>query len=189
MQENAAMKLYLSRIPSPLGELLLVSDDLQQVRALEFADHRARLARLLNDHYGACELIEAPAPTRVAPRLDRYFEGDLTTLDAIATATNGSDLQRRVWKALRGIPAGQTTSYGELARELGFQDPRAAVDIGAANGSNPVAIIVPCHRVIAKNGELKGYAGGPHRKRWLLEHEGALKARGAAGEALRLPGL
>lgn len=183
------MKLYLSQIPSPLDELLLVSDGLQQVRALDFADHRARLFRLLTEHYGTYELIDAPAPPTIAAALHRYFEGDLHALDDIATVTSGSDLQRRVWQALRRIPAGQTTSYGAIARELGFEDPRAAIDVGAANGSNPVSIIVPCHRVIAKNGDLKGYAGGPHRKRWLLEHEGALARQLTPPETLRLPGL
>lgn len=183
------MKLYLSRIPSPLGEMLLVTDDQEQVRALDFADHLRRLHRGLHEHYGTYDLIDAPAPAAIGAALGRYFEGDLLALDEIVTATAGSDLQRQVWKALRHIPAGQTTSYGELARALGFQDPRAAIDIGAANGANPVSIIVPCHRVIASNGDLRGYAGGLHRKRWLLVHEGALARAVAPVEALRLPGF
>jgi methylated-DNA-[protein]-cysteine S-methyltransferase len=183
------MKLHLSKIPSALGSLLLVSDGEQRVRALDFADHRARLLRLLSEHYGTYELAEAAAPAAIAAALEHYFQGDLDALDALATATGGSELQRRVWQALRRIPAGQTKSYGAIARELGFEDPRAAIDVGAANGSNPVSIIVPCHRVIGKGGELKGYAGGPHRKRWLLEHEGALAKQRGPVEALRLPGL
>jgi methylated-DNA-[protein]-cysteine S-methyltransferase len=180
------MKLYLCKIPSPLGELLLVSDDQQQVRALDFADHRARLARLLCEHYGTCELIDASAPPSIEAALHRYFEGELDALDQLVTATSGTDLQHRVWRALRRIPAGKTTSYSAIARELGFEDPRAAIDVGAANGSNPISIIVPCHRVIAKSGDLKGYAGGPHRKRWLLEHEGALAKQPTRMEPLRL---
>jgi methylated-DNA-[protein]-cysteine S-methyltransferase len=133
--------------------------------------------------------VEGSLPSGIATALERYFVGELSALDRIATATNGSELERRVWEALRRIPAGQTSSYGEVARSLGFLDPRAAIDVGAANKANPVAIIVPCHRVIAKNGELKGYAGGPHRKRWLLKHEGALASRIAPVEALRLPGI
>jgi len=182
------MKLLLSKIASPLGELLLATDAEDQVRALDFADHRARLTRLLHEHYGTYELIEAPAPATIVAALHRYFEGHVTALDEITVATAGSDLQRQVWNALRQIPAGETTSYGAIARKLGFQDPRVAIEVGAANGSNPVAIIVPCHRVIAKNGDLKGYAGGPHRKRWLLEHEGALAKRSMPVE-MRLPGL
>jgi methylated-DNA-[protein]-cysteine S-methyltransferase len=167
------MKLMLSAIESPLGKLTLVTDLQDQVHALTFADHPSRRHRNLPGHYGPCVLAEAPAPTPIAAALSSYFGGDLTALDAIVTATEGTLLQRRVWAALRSIPAGETTSYGDLARTLGYLDPRTAIDVGAANGANPIAIIVPCHRVIAKNGELKGYAWGLHRKRWLLAHEGA----------------
>ncbi len=168
------MNLNLSKVDSPLGKLLLVTDKEGQIRALDFSDHQARLHRLLRDHYVQYELIEVPAQVRIASALQRYFDGDLVALDGIATATAGSELQRQVWAALRRIPVGQTTSYGELARELGYDDPRMAIEIGAANGVNPIAIVVPCHRVIAKNGDLKGYAWGLARKRWLLEHENAL---------------
>jgi methylated-DNA-[protein]-cysteine S-methyltransferase len=115
----------------------------------------------------------------------------LAAIDAIALADAGTELQKRVWGALRKIPAGTTTSHGELARSLGFDDPRAAVDIGAANGANPIAIVVPCHRVIAKNGDLRGYAWGLHRKAALLEHEGALrnKANPVAHDPARLYGF
>jgi len=177
------MKLYLSSIPSPVGEILLVVDEQERVRALDFADYYARLRRLLREHYGTYELFDALAPAAIAEALSRYFMGELTALDNVVTATAGTDLQRRVWKALRDIPAGQTVSYGELALTLGFQDPRAAIDVGAANGANPVAIVVPCHRVIGKNGDLKGYAGGVHRKRQLLEHEGALPKAVESAEA------
>ena len=170
----ALMKLRLSKIPSALDDIWLVTDDQQRVRALDFADHQVRLRRGLREHYGTYELIDDVTPTAIAAALNAYFDGDLAALDNIATAAAGSDLQRRVWNALPGIPVGRTATYGALARALGFEDPRAAIDIGAAIGANPVAIIVPCHRVIGSNGELKGYAGGVHRKRWLLEHEGAL---------------
>jgi methylated-DNA-[protein]-cysteine S-methyltransferase len=184
------MKLHLSRFASPIGELLIVVDEQGAVRALDFADHEGRLRRLLSEHYGSFELSNTSALPAISSALERYFAGDLTALDSIATATNGSMLQRRIWSALRRIPAGSTASYSELARSVGLSDPRAAIDVGAANSSNPVAIIVPCHRVIAKNGGLKGYAGGPHRKRWLLKHEGALLMSDTApAVTLRLPGL
>ncbi|HEY4368800.1 MAG TPA: methylated-DNA--[protein]-cysteine S-methyltransferase [Steroidobacteraceae bacterium] len=183
------MQLLLSRIPSPLDEILLVSDAQGLVRALDFSDYEARMRRLLREHYGTYQLVDGPAPAAVAAALSRYFDGDLAALQTIDTATAGSDLQRRVWKALREIPVGKTVSYGELARELGFQDPRAAIDVGAANRVNPIAIIVPCHRVVATGGDLKGYAGGVHRKRWLLQHEGALAKTTESFEALRLPGF
>ncbi|WP_322046490.1 methylated-DNA--[protein]-cysteine S-methyltransferase [Paraburkholderia sp. J67] len=171
------MKLVMSQLDSPLGAMLLVTDAQQAVRALDFADHKARLHRGLREHYGETELVEAPAPAEVADALARYFDGEWEVLNALCTATAGSELQRRVWAALRRIPANTTTTYGKLARELGFDDPRAAIAIGAANGANPIAIIVPCHRVIASNGDLKGYAWGVHRKRWLLEHEKAIATR------------
>jgi len=183
------MRFLLSHLHSPLGELLLVTDDREQVRALDYADHEARFHRILREHYGRCELVERLAPASISDALTRYFEGELGMLDRLPTATAGTDLQRRVWRALRGIPGGTTTSYGKLARELGFGDPRAAIEIGAANGANPIAIIVPCHRVIGSNGELKGYAGGPHRKRWLLGHEKALPIPVPIPRTASLPGF
>src|SRR5262249_3005122 len=152
----------------------LVTDARQNIRALDFADHNAHLHRGLREHYGSVEWTDAVAPAGIAQALAQYFSGELNALDHLPTATAGSDLQRQVWAALRDIPAGTTTTYGKLARALGFDDPRAAIDIGAANGANPIAIVVPCHRVIASNGDLKGYAWGLHRKRWLLEHEKAM---------------
>ena len=183
------MKLLLGRIPSPLGELRLVVDAAGQVRALDYAGYEARLHRLLREHYGTHELVDAAPPPAIREAIERYFDGDLTAAEGIATATAGSDLQRRVWEALRRIPNGVTATYGQLARELGFEDPRAAIDVGAACGSNPIAIVVPCHRVIASDGSLKGYAGGLHRKRWLLEHEKALAEVPPVPQTARLPGI
>lgn len=88
-----------------------------------------------------------------------------------STVADGTDLQPRVWHALRAVAPGTTTTYGTLAKALGVDDPRAAIDAGAANAASPLAIVVPCHRVIARNGDLKGYAWGVHRQRWLLGHE------------------
>lgn len=181
------MNMFLSPLDSPLGAMLLVTDAQQVVRALDFADHRARLNRGLREHYGEVALTEAPAPAEIADALARYFEGELDALNVLRTATAGSELQHRVWAALRRIPAGSTTTYGKLARELGFDDPRAAIDMGAANGANPIAIIVPCHRVIASNGDLKGYAWGVHRKRWLLAHEEAMAVKEKAPEPQTAP--
>ncbi len=185
------MKLFLSSLDSPLGAVLLVTDPQQAVRALDFADHKARLHRGLREHYGEVELIDAPAPAEMVDALRRYFNGELEALNGLHTATAGSEWPRRVWAALRRIPAGTTTTYGKLAKELGFDDPRAAIDIGAANVANPIAIIVPCHRVIAGNGDLKGYAWGLQRKRWLLEHEKAMATKGKEPEpqTAMLPGF
>jgi methylated-DNA-[protein]-cysteine S-methyltransferase len=112
---------------------------------------------------------------RVEAQLNEYFAGKRTTFD-LPLEPSGTDFQLSVWKLLRKIPYGVTTSYGELARRLG--DPKATRAVGAANGANPIPIIVPCHRVVGSKGELTGFGGGIERKRWLLEHEGALMPLG-----------
>jgi methylated-DNA-[protein]-cysteine S-methyltransferase len=104
--------------------------------------------------------------------LQKYFAGDCRALDDVAVELNGTPFQRKVWEALRDIPAGSTLSYADLARRIG--EPRAVRAVGAANGANPVAVIVPCHRVIGTDGTLTGYGGGLDRKQWLLAHEGVL---------------
>jgi len=180
------MKAILSYLDSPLGAMLLATDERCRVRALEFAERRSRLHRNLREQYGAYELAEGPAPTAVTRTLRRYFEGELEALDTIDVATAGTEQQERVWAALRRIPAGQTTTYGALGNAVGINDWRAAVDMGAAVGANPIAIIVPCHRVLGAGGDLKGYAWGLHRKRWLLEHETSIEGRPATPQAASL---
>jgi len=163
------MRLRLDRRPSPVGGLLIVSDEAGNLRALDFEDYEARMMRLLVRHYGAPEISHGAAPVAVTRSLEAYFEGDLAAPAALAATTGGTAFQRAVWEALRAIPAGRTESYGALAARLG--KPGASRAVGLANGSNPVAIIVPCHRVIGANGSLTGYAGGMTRKTWLLDHE------------------
>ncbi len=187
--EDDIMPLFLSRLESPLGELRLLTDTERTIRALDFATHPARMHRSVREHYGNDALADAPAPDEIAQAIARYFSGEISAIDSLVTATVGSDLQRTVWAALCGIPAGTTTTYGKLAKELGLDDPRAAIDVGAAIGANPIAIIVPCHRVIASNGELRGYAWGLNRKRWLLEHENAIASALEAPQPMRLPGF
>jgi methylated-DNA-[protein]-cysteine S-methyltransferase len=101
----------------------------------------------------------------------------LGAIDSISVDTGGTPFQRQVWAALRSIPAGGTVTYADLARTLGR--PSAARAVGAINGRNPVAIVVPCHRLIGRHASLTGYAGGLWRKRWLLSHEGAVLVRRA----------
>jgi len=169
------MELQLNRITSPIGEMLLVTDEQGTVRALDFTNNVARLTRKLFDRYSEINLREGPSESakRIVERVDDYFKGDLGALDNIAVANQGSELQRKTWSALRKIPAGTTTTYGELARSLGFRNPRMAKEVGAAIAANPVAVIVPCHRVIGKDGSLKGFAWGLQRKQYLLTHEKA----------------
>ena len=162
--------LILDRIASPVGEVLLVADAEGAVRALDFADYEARMRRLLARHCPGAALAEGRAPEPLRRAVAAYFEGDLRALDGVTVKTGGTAFQRAVWAALRAIPAGETRSYGQLAAAVGA--PRAVRAAGLANGQNPVAVIVPCHRVIGANGTLTGYAGGLERKRWLLAHEG-----------------
>lgn len=163
--------LTLDRVATPVGEVLLVTDGEGAVRALDFADYEARMNRLLARHAPGADVIEGRAPEAVRRAVDAYFSGDLGALGGLTVTTGGTDFQRTVWKALRAIPAGETRTYGQLAAAIG--SPKAVRAAGLANGQNPVAVIVPCHRVIGANGTLTGYAGGLERKRWLLEHEGA----------------
>jgi O-6-methylguanine DNA methyltransferase len=164
------MQLRLERWNSPLSPLLVVTDEEGAVRALEFADLEARMLRLLREHYGTYTLDEGAAPAAVIRALEAYFNGEVNAVDELVTATGGTAFQREVWAGLRAIPAGTTVSYGQLAARLGRAGSARAV--GAANGANPIPIIVPCHRVIGANGTLTGFAGGLGRKRWLLDHEG-----------------
>jgi methylated-DNA-[protein]-cysteine S-methyltransferase len=163
------MRLQLERWSSPVSSLLLITDDAGTLRGLEFASHEARMHRLLRLHYGDYTLRDGAAPASITKALKAYFDGDMDALADIQVATNGTVFQRSVWKVLRDIPGGTTMSYGRLAAKLGR--PSASRAVGAANGANPIAIVVPCHRVIGASGALTGYASGLPHKQWLLEHE------------------
>jgi methylated-DNA-[protein]-cysteine S-methyltransferase len=166
------VRLQLDHMASPIGAIRLVTDDKGSLRALDFEDYEARNLALLRRHYGAAELASGKAPRAVTDSLTAYFAGDLAALDQIEVATAGTAFQEAAWAALRAIPAGATRSYAQQAAAIGR--PKAVRAIGLANGSNPVGIVNPCHRVIGADGALTGYGGGLERKRWLLEHEGAL---------------
>jgi methylated-DNA-[protein]-cysteine S-methyltransferase len=160
------------RIATPIGQMLVVTDTEGAVRALDWEDHEDRMLRLLRLHYGAQApaLTRGHSPSSVRAALLAYLAGELSAIDAVPVATAGTPFQREVWAALRRIPAGRIASYGQLAVQIGR--PAAVRAVGLANGSNPVGVIVPCHRVIGANGSLTGYGGGVERKRWLLAHEG-----------------
>jgi methylated-DNA-[protein]-cysteine S-methyltransferase len=154
--------------------LLLIHDREGHVRALDFHDFESRMRRLLRLHYGAeghdFAIENRAAPTTIRRAISDYFSGDLRAIDTVSVTTGGTSFQRKVWAALRTIQAGTTLSYGALARQLGH--PKSVRAVGLANGANPVAIVVPCHRLIGTDGSLTGYGGGISRKRWLLIHEG-----------------
>jgi methylated-DNA-[protein]-cysteine S-methyltransferase len=164
------MRFLLDRYDSPLCPLLLATDDDGALRALDFGDHDSRMRRLLREQYGDVVIEKGAAPKSIVQALDAYFAGEFAALDEIPVTTGGTPFQRAVWRALRTIPPGTTQTYGQIAAHIGH--PAASRAVGAANGANPVAIVVPCHRVIGANGTLTGYGGGLARKRWLLDHEG-----------------
>jgi methylated-DNA-[protein]-cysteine S-methyltransferase len=166
--------LTLDRLATPVGEVLLITGPEGAVRALDFAGYEDRMHRLLARHSPGASLVDGRAPDGLRAAVLAYFAGDLTALDELPVKTGGTDFQKAVWAALRAIPAGETRSYGQLASAIG--SPRAVRAAGLANGQNPIAVIVPCHRVIGANGTLTGYAGGLERKRWLLAHEGVATA-------------
>ncbi|HTA91656.1 MAG TPA: methylated-DNA--[protein]-cysteine S-methyltransferase [Polyangiaceae bacterium] len=163
----------LERFNTPTGRMLVASDDQGRLRAVDWEDHEERLLRLLRRYYRASDVtlreVTRKSPARDA--LNAYFAGQLDALGSLKTVTNGTPFQREVWNALRRIPSGRTLSYGALAAKIGR--PAAVRAVGLANGANPIAIVVPCHRVIGADASLTGYGGGLERKRWLLAHEGA----------------
>lgn len=148
-------------IESPTGKLLLVADE-GGLRLVSFAEGKTPARVEASWKKGSRLLREA------VRQLRGFFAGELQQFD-LPLAPDGTQFQQRVWNELQQIPYGETISYGELARRVG--NPAASRAVGLANGSNPIAIIIPCHRVIGSNGKLTGYGGGLENKRWLLDFE------------------
>jgi O-6-methylguanine DNA methyltransferase len=167
------MTLDLTIANTPVGPMALYGLDDTLVGLTLDGGHGADhpVVRHLARHLGAFDVRRAPDAAGAASRLVRYFGGELGALDEQPVRLLGTPFQCRVWSALRDIPAGRTTSYSQLASGLG--QPNAVRAVAAANGANPVAVFVPCHRVIAANGTLWGYGGGLPMKQWLLTHEHA----------------
>ena len=172
MVEAQPKHLLVDRLETPIGEALIVTDEIGWLRAFDWADHEANMARLLRLHYGSVPTDISGAPSHIKTSLRDYFDGNLLRLAGIEWCTGGTIFQRAVWTALIAIAPGKTLSYGALAARLGCSTAVRAV--AAANGANPISVVVPCHRVIGINGTLTGYGGGLERKRWLLQHEGAV---------------
>ena len=162
--------IHVTETASPIGDLTVAVRD-GRLCAIDFGA-RPEVARRL----AACGAVRRNGGRPAAPMLDRlraYFDGDLAALDAIEVEPLwGTAFQRRVWAALRTIPTGATVSYAQLARRI--RAPKAVRAVGAANGANPIPLVLPCHRVIASGGGLGGYGGGLPMKRWLLAHEGVV---------------
>jgi methylated-DNA-[protein]-cysteine S-methyltransferase len=158
----------IDHLDTPVGRLALVADDEGRLCSLGW-------------HVDAPGAVAEPDPAGLSTALRAYFAGDLHAIDGLPVALVGTEFQRAVWAALREIPCGDTWSYGAVARRIG--KPAAVRAVGLANHANPVAIVVPCHRVVGGDGSLTGYGGGLDRKRWLLAHERP------AGRAPELPFL
>jgi methylated-DNA-[protein]-cysteine S-methyltransferase len=162
----------LDHLKTPIGIALLVTDGQGYLRALDWEDYEPRMKELLRLQYGAVALQDARAPKELRAALTGYFKGDLGRLKTIRWRVAGTPFQHKVWTSLPKIPAGTTMSYGALAAKLGT--PKAMRAVGHANGSNPISVVVPCHRLIGADGSLVKYGGGLERKRWLLQHEGVV---------------
>lgn len=171
------MTIETGEVETPIGTLAVAVRD-GRLCALEFDGVRARLAARLAQRFGTLTVRLAADPGGVVALLRQYMDGRLDALASIPVDTAGTPFQQAVWAAMRAIPAGATLSYGELARRIGA--PAAIRAVGAASGANPVPVVVPCHRVVGSDGGLTGFGGGLPRKRWLLAHEGARRAEGAA---------
>ncbi|HYU41935.1 MAG TPA: methylated-DNA--[protein]-cysteine S-methyltransferase [Vicinamibacteria bacterium] len=177
--ERAPAAVATIRFTTPVGDLAAFTRE-GALCALSFADGRYDPLAFLRARFGTVH-TSAEDPLDVTGRFRDYFRGQLDALDRLPVDTGGTPFQRRVWDMLRTIPAGTTLSYLEVARRVGAEDAVRAV--GAANGANPVAIVIPCHRVIGADGRLVGYGGGLDRKRWLLAHEKATIRPAAAAQA------
>ncbi len=140
---------------------------------VHFGPSTPALESTIRRWYPDTPLGAAADPGGAISVLNRYFDGDLDSLDEVDVELHGTAFQQRVWMALRSVKAGSTLSYAELAGRVGA--PAAVRAVGAANGANPVAVVLPCHRIIGSNGSLTGYGGGLDRKRWLLDHEGVTR--------------
>ena len=157
-------QLHTATMRSPVGTLTLVASDAGIRAVLWPSDDHKRVSLPDDQKLGSTH----PVLARSAQQLSEYFAGDRQDFDR-PLDPEGTDFQQQAWLALRTIPYGETVSYGEQAALMG--DKNKARAVGAANGRNPISIIVPCHRVVGSNGSLTGFAGGIESKRWLLEHE------------------
>lgn len=169
----ADTRLFLDRIETPVGTLRVLVTPEGKLQKLGWFEE--------NELPDGVERVTDPCG--VSSRLLEYFSGNIEIIDALDVDGRGTPFQRRVWQALREVPPGTTATYGEIAVRVGR--PRAVRAVGGANHVNPIGIVVPCHRIIGKDGSLTGYAGGLDRKRWLLAHE-ARHARVARGRQIEL---
>lgn len=158
-------------LTTPAGPLFVAAHD-GAVVAMTYRKEKdlAGLKRQLQRRFRGAAFVPAHDPAGAATAVRRWIKGDVQALRALKVDTAGTPFQEKVWRALRRIPCGQTISYAELARRI--DHPTAVRAVASANARNPVAVLIPCHRVIGSDGTLTGYAGGLPCKAWLLKHEG-----------------
>lgn len=170
------MILSCEVLESPIGEVQILTDRDGTLWSIEFdCTPEDQLKIMEHFHRGESIQIEpSGAESQAFLALQRYFGGDLKAIEGLPVCTGGTEFQSRVWQELLKIPVGSVISYGELAERIG--NPKAVRAVGLANGANPISIVIPCHRVIGSDRSLTGYGGGLPRKKWLLEHEGAMPA-------------
>lgn len=162
-------RLVRDLLATPVATLQVIVDQDGILRIADFDEDSPRVERLLQRYYPGAPVEPGRAPAALRADLTAYFEGEMAALSRAPYRLPGTDFQRTVWRALIGIPAGTTTTYGALAARIG--KPAAVRAVGLANGANPIGVVVPCHRVIGADGSLTGYGGGLPRKAWLLDHE------------------
>ncbi|WP_348263598.1 methylated-DNA--[protein]-cysteine S-methyltransferase [Telmatobacter sp. DSM 110680] len=162
---------FVDRVATPIGVMMIAADADGKLRVALFTEDEEDIRRYLRLQLRSKKFTLEPAnnPYGLMSAISSYFAGELGIIDTLPVETGGTPFQQDVWRALRSIPCGSTISYGALAAQIAR--PAAVRAVGLANGSNPVAVVVPCHRVIGANGSLTGYGGGIERKRWLLDHE------------------
>lgn len=162
----------LMTVESPIGPLTIAARG-SRVCLVHFGPSSSYVDSSIAKWYPGAPITRDADPAGATHVFTRYFDGDLHSLDEIEVELHGTTFQQGVWTALRDVRAGTTASYADLAKRVG--SPAAVRAVGAANGANPVAVVLPCHRIIGSNGSLTGYGGGLQRKRWLLEHEGVTR--------------
>ncbi len=169
------IQLDLTICPSPIGEVAVYSAG-EKIYRVDFNDSDDRTEAWLTRKFAGCFRIgRASGRSSIREMFERYCNRDWSAFDDVDLETGGTAFQRRVWERLQAIPVGETRSYIQVAQEIEL--PKTFRAVGQANAKNPIPIIIPCHRVVGKNGGLRGYAGGPDgpvRQRRLLEHEKAV---------------
>ncbi len=156
---------------SPVGKIEILFDG-DSLVYLDFAHNPERMKKLIARRFGAVQIQEMEKTPPIHGMLDRYFAGHPETFDDISLSTGGTEFQRAVWQELRKIKRGHTMDYASLAAKAG--NAKAIRAAASSNARNPISIVIPCHRVIGKDGSMRGYAGGVDRKRFLLKLEGAI---------------